>query len=144
MLERPGSLRPGLSGRRVASRYGRKKRRAHRAKVAELGRHALDMAQRYQQLLRGRDQELWDARSALRNLASDEAKRHMAVAVQKLSDEFMRRAVLEIGASGVNLMQVYAQAKAPIAMVPADTVQIYTVMIPEIVWRFSAEVSDGR
>lgn len=128
----------------MASRYGRKKRRAHRAKVAELGRHALDMAQRYQQLLRGRDQELWDARSALRNLASDEAKRHMAVAVQKLSDEFMRRAVLEIGASGVNLMQVYAQAKAPIAMVPADTVQIYTVMIPEIVWRFSAEVSDGR
>lgn len=128
----------------MASRYGRKKRRAHRAKVAELGRHALDMAQRYQQLLRGRDQELWDARSALRNLASDEAKRHMAVAVQELSDEFMRRAVLEIGASGVNLMQVYAQAKAPIAMVPADTVQIYTVMIPEIVWRFSAEVSDGR
>ena len=129
----------------MASRYGRKKRRAHRAKVAELERRALDMAQRYQQLLRGRDQELWDARSALRNLATDEAKRHMAVAVQKLSDEFMRRAVLEIGASGVNLMQVYAQAKAPIAMVPADTVQIfYTVMIPEIVWRFSAEVSDGR
>lgn len=128
----------------MASRYGRKKRRAHRAKVAELERRALDMAQRYQQLLRGRDQELWDARSALRNLATDEAKRHMAVAVQKLSDEFMRRAVLEIGASGVNLMQVYAQAKAPIAMVPADTVQIfYTVMIPEIVWRFSAEVSDG-
>jgi hypothetical protein len=29
-------------------------------------------------------------------------------------------------------------------MVPADTVQIYTVMIPEIVWRFAAEVSDGR
>jgi len=106
----------------MASRYGRKKRRAHRAKVAELERRALDMAQRYQQLLRGRDQELWDARSALRNLATDEAKRHMAVAVQKLSDEFMRRAVLEIGASGVNLMQVYAQAKAPIAMVPADTV----------------------
>lgn len=129
----------------MASRYGRKKRRAHRAKVAELERRALDMAQRYQQLLRGRDQELWDARSALRNLATDEAKRHMAVAVQELSDEFMRRAVLEIGASGVNLMQVYAQAKAPIAMVPADTVQIfYTVMIPEIVWRFSAEVSDGR
>ena len=127
----------------MASRYGRKKRRAHRAKVAELERRALDMAQRYQQLLRGRDQELWDARSALRNLATDEAKRHMAVAVQKLSDEFMRRAVLEIGASGVNLMQVYAQAKAPIAMVPADTVHIYTVMIPEIVWRFSAEVSDG-
>ncbi|HNB29293.1 MAG TPA: hypothetical protein PLR41_20160 [Alphaproteobacteria bacterium] len=128
----------------MASRYGRKKRRAHRAKVAELERRALDMAQRYQQLLRGRDQELWDARSALRNLATDEAKRHMAVAVQELSDEFMRRAVLEIGASGVNLMQVYAQAKAPIAMVPADTVQIfYTVMIPEIVWRFSAEVSDG-
>lgn len=128
----------------MASRYGRKKRRAHRAKVAEMERRALDMAQRYQQLLRGRDQELWDARSALRNLATDEAKRHMAVAVQELSDEFMRRAVLEIGASGVNLMQVYAQAKAPIAMVPADTVQIfYTVMIPEIVWRFSAEVSDG-
>ena len=129
----------------MASRYGRKKRRAHRAKVAEMERRALDMAQRYQQLLRGRDQELWDARSALRNLACDEAKRHMAAAVQKLSDEFMRRALLEIGKSGVNLMQVYAhQPKAPIAMVPADTVQIYTVMIPEIVWRFAAEVSDGR
>lgn len=122
----------------MASRYGRKKRRAHRALVADMERRANEMARNFQRLIADREAKVREAQAAMKHLAAPEVQHRLREIARKAADTFTERALLEIGKSGINLMHVYADVRPDYREM--REVRVYTVVIPETVWRTVVEI----
>jgi len=122
----------------MSSRYGRKKRRAHRAQVESLQRRAIEMAENYRRIIHDQENKVREANAAMKHLALPEVQHRLNQIAREAADEFAAKALREMSKNGLNLMHVYADRR-PDPREMRD-LRVYTVVIPETVWRTAVEI----